>query len=57
VIARVLREGSPRALRELVSAETLIRHFDELVLPDHVRAYWSLVIEKLQQRERADSNP
>jgi hypothetical protein len=54
VIARVLRSGNPKSLRELVSAEALIRHFDELVLPEHVRAFWSIVVEKLRGGERAD---
>ena len=57
VIARVLRNGNPKSLRELVSAEALVRHFDELVLPDHVRAFWSIVVEKLRGGERADPPP
>ena len=57
VIARVLRDGNPRALRELVSPEALIRHFDELMLPHHVRAFWGIVVEKLRGRQQPDPPP
>jgi hypothetical protein len=56
VISRVLREGNLNLVRQLVSAETLTRHFDQLVLPDHIRAFWALVIEKLEQRHGANFN-
>lgn len=49
IMARVIREGGLKHVRALVPIPALIRHFDELVLPDHVRAFWALVIQKLQQ--------
>lgn len=57
VISRVLREGNLKLVKQLVSADTLIRHFDELVLPEHIRAFWALVIERLQERQNVTFSP
>lgn len=45
IIARVLREGSLKAIFELVPFDLLERHLPDLVVPEYVRRFWSRVLE------------
>lgn len=51
VISRVLREGNLEHVRRIVALDALLEHFDDLVLPRNVRAFWTLLIADLR-RER-----
>lgn len=54
VIARVLQGGDSKTVWKLIPPETLIRRFPELVLPDNVRAFWAIVIDKIKEGRTAD---
>lgn len=45
IVARVLREGNLRHVRELVPMEVLRKHLPDIFIPDHVRRFWTRVLE------------
>ncbi|HEX8694880.1 MAG TPA: hypothetical protein VF746_20805 [Longimicrobium sp.] len=45
IVARLLREGSLKAIFDLVPFDVLERQLPELVIPEHTRLFWSRVLE------------
>jgi hypothetical protein len=44
VLARILTEGTLDQIAELISLDLLRRKLDELVIPEHTRAFWRRVL-------------
>lgn len=55
VLARVLTQGSEDALTKLVRPETLERLLPTLVIPEHSRRFWNVVLEHLRRPEQGDA--
>jgi hypothetical protein len=54
VLARVLTQGSEDAQAKLVRFETLERLLPSLIIPEHSRRFWNVVLEHLRRSERED---
>ena len=52
VLARVLTQGSEEALAKLVRGDTLERLLPTLVIPEHSRRFWNVVLEELHRADR-----
>ena len=44
ILARLLTQGRLDAIAELVSMEVLRRELDRLVIPEHTREFWRMVL-------------
>jgi hypothetical protein len=51
VLARVLTQGSTDAIRKLVRPATLERLLPELVIPEHSRHFWNVVLDEIRRAE------
>jgi hypothetical protein len=51
LIARVLTHGSIEAIRMLVPMDVLLREFETIEMPDHVRRFWSLFVDLRRNRQ------
>lgn len=51
IIARVLREGNLSHVKKLVRMDVLAREIDHLQLPEHIRSFWALVLQKVAVRQ------
>ncbi len=51
IIARVLRQGNLSHVKKLVPMDVLAREIDRLEVPEHIRSFWSLVLQKVAQRQ------
>lgn len=54
VLARVLTQGSEDAVAKLVRPETLERLLPTLVIPEHSRRFWNVVLEHLRRGEQEE---
>ncbi|HEX2203196.1 MAG TPA: hypothetical protein VHG91_07850 [Longimicrobium sp.] len=52
IVARVLREGNLRHVRELVPLEVLRKHLPDIFIPEHVRLFWTRVLELRETEPR-----
>lgn len=57
IITRVLREGNLSHVKKLVRMDVLAREFDHLELPENVRGFWSLLLQKIRARQPLDLDP
>ena len=53
MIARVLTDGRLETIWKLVPVDVLLRHFEELILPDHTRRFWSIVVAMMREQQAA----
>jgi hypothetical protein len=51
----VLTQGSEDALSKLARPETLERLLPTLVIPEHSRRFWNVVLEHLRRPEHGDA--
>ena len=54
IITRVLREGTLSHVKKLVRMDVLAREIDHLELPANIRDFWSLVLQKIAERQPLD---
>jgi hypothetical protein len=54
IITRVLREGNLSHVKKLVRMDVLAREIDQLELPANIRDFWSLVLQKIAERQPLD---
>lgn len=50
IIARVLREGRLRHVDMLLDVNAVARELEGLVLPPHVKQFWTMTVERLRQK-------
>ena len=50
VLVRVLTQGSSDAVAKLLTPEALERLLPTLVIPEHSRRFWSVVVEEFRRR-------
>jgi len=55
VLARVLTQGSEEAFAKLVRRETLERLLPTLVIPEHSRRFWNVVLEELRRSDQEEA--
>jgi hypothetical protein len=53
VIARVLTHARLGTIWKLVPVDVLLRDFEKLVLPDHTRRFWSIVVRMMREKRAA----
>lgn len=51
IIARVLREGNLSHVKKLVRMDVLAREFKHLELPPNVRSFWTVLLQKVAERQ------
>jgi hypothetical protein len=54
IITRVLREGNLSHVKKLVRMDVLAREIGQLELPANIRDFWSLVLQKIAERQPLD---
>jgi hypothetical protein len=54
IITRVLRDGNLSHVKKLVRMDVLAREIDQLELPANIRDFWSLVLQKIAERQPLD---
>ncbi|HEX8454754.1 MAG TPA: hypothetical protein VF647_21940 [Longimicrobium sp.] len=54
VLARVLTQGGSDAVTKLVRQDTLERLLPTLVIPEHSRRFWGVVLEELRRPAEAE---
>lgn len=54
VLARVLTQGSAEAIAKFVRPELLERLLPTLVIPEHSRRFWNVVLEEFRRPDREE---
>ena len=54
VLARVLTQGGQEAVAKLVRPETLERLLPTLVIPEHSRRFWNVVLEEIHRSDQEE---
>ena len=57
IITRVLREGNLSHVKKLVRMDVLAREINHLELPENIRSFWSLVLQKIAERQPHLTSP
>lgn len=57
IITRVLREGNLSHVKKLVRMDVLAREFDQLELPANIRGFWTLLLQKIKERQAQPQFP
>lgn len=52
VLGRILTRGSMEAIRKLVTLKLLRSRLGEIVVPEHVREFWKLVLQHVPDSRR-----
>ncbi len=55
VLVRVLTQGSADAIAKFVRPDVLDRLLPTLVIPEHSRRFWTVVLEEFRRQRRAPS--
>jgi hypothetical protein len=52
-IARVLTHARLDTIWKLVPVDVLLRDFEKLILPEHTRRFWSIVVRMMRDKRAA----
>jgi hypothetical protein len=53
MIARVLTDARLETIWKLVPVDVLLRDFEKLILPEHTRRFWSIVVRMMREKRAA----
>lgn len=53
MIARVLTHARLETVWKLVPVDVLLRDFEKLILPEHTRRFWSIVVGMMREKRAA----